>query len=155
MYVIDDCVSLRCLRPLLLPFWFRSDESPAAQAQSYNLSNPLSTWCDNVISSSPALLSMAGVSQFVPLAYRLVKCWNKGLTVFGFFCWYSLVLFLFCQCNCAVSKVTHLRSRRSLVLINRCLHYEFLNWLHKLALCYSHFFNFAFFQQCAASTNCT
>lgn len=46
--LLFHCVALP---PPLLPFWFRSDESPAAQAQSYNLSNPLSAWCDNVISS--------------------------------------------------------------------------------------------------------
>lgn len=47
----DRCV-FHCLALLPLLFRFRSDESPAAQAQSYNLSNPLSAWCDNVISFS-------------------------------------------------------------------------------------------------------
>ena len=49
----DSCV-FHCVSLLLLLFRIRSDESPAAQAQSYNLSlsNPLSAWCDNVISFS-------------------------------------------------------------------------------------------------------
>lgn len=60
-----------CLPPLLLPFWFRSDESPAAQAHSYNLSNPLSARCDNVISSS-SLFRRWLVSDNL---YRLPPAW--------------------------------------------------------------------------------
>lgn len=70
---VFHCVSLLLL---LLLFRIRSDESPAAQAQSYNLSlsNPLSAWCDNVISFSSLFSCRLMSHSLCVCLYCMVIC---------------------------------------------------------------------------------
>lgn len=67
--------ALRLCLLLLLRLRIRSDESPAAQAQSYNLANPLAAWCDNVNSFSSLFRSCLTIYNVcLPYGY-VVKLW--------------------------------------------------------------------------------